>query len=217
MFTTRLSGGKGGRNGYETLLDALHITQNNSRPNHPATCSKVERLHQTLKRWLAAHPAATIDELQAALDHFVHEYNQQRSHSSLTAKSIRTSGRLSSRNVSRWGFNSGVGGGLPAITPPRWKHRWAGALVLPGQDLYILLVIVGYTEAPVTKTLIDIDDDALDRAQRALRTTTKKDTVNEALAVVAALSARRRDLERFAADAHADLRDADIMSRAWQR
>jgi Arc/MetJ family transcription regulator len=69
----------------------------------------------------------------------------------------------------------------------------------------------------VTKTLIDIDDDALDRAQRALGTTTKKDTVNEALAVVAALSARQRDLERFAADVHADLRDADIMSSAWQR
>ena len=50
----------------------------------------------------------------------------------------------------------------------------------------------------MTKTLIDIDDDALDRAQHALRTTTKKDTVNEALAVVAALSARQRDLERFA-------------------
>jgi hypothetical protein len=83
VFTTRLSGGKGGRNGYETLLDALHITQKNSRPNHPTTCGKVERFHQTLKRWLAAHPAATIDELQAALDQFVHEYNQQRPHSSL--------------------------------------------------------------------------------------------------------------------------------------
>jgi len=83
VFTTRLSGGKGGRNGYETLLDALHITQKNSRPNHPTTCGKVERFHQTLKRWLTAHPAATIDELQAALDQFVHEYNQQRPHSSL--------------------------------------------------------------------------------------------------------------------------------------
>ena len=82
---------------------------------------------------------------------------------------------------------------------------------------YLLLAIIGCPEASVTKTLIDIDDDALDRAQRALRTTTKKDTVNEALAVVAALSARQRDLERFASDAHADLRDADIMSSAWQR
>jgi len=64
---------------------------------------------------------------------------------------------------------------------------------------------------------VDIDDDALSRAQRALNTNTKKDTVNEALAVVAALSARRRDLERFGVDAHSDLRDADIMSSAWQR
>ena len=69
----------------------------------------------------------------------------------------------------------------------------------------------------MTKTLIDIDEAALNDAKRALRTTTKKDTVNEALAVVAALSARRRDLERFAADAHVDLRDADIMSSAWPR
>ena len=69
----------------------------------------------------------------------------------------------------------------------------------------------------MTKTLIDIDEAALEVAKRALRTRTKKDTVNEALAVVAALGARRRDLERFAAHAHADLRDADIMSGAWQR
>jgi Arc/MetJ family transcription regulator len=69
----------------------------------------------------------------------------------------------------------------------------------------------------MTKTLIDIDDEALDRAQRELQTTTKKDTVNQALAEVAALGARRRDVERFAADDHADLRDADVMSSAWQR
>jgi transposase InsO family protein len=84
VFTTRLSGGKGGRNGFETLLDTLGITQKNSRPNHPTTCGKVERFHQTLKRWLNAHPpAATLDELQASLDQFVHEYNQQRPHRSL--------------------------------------------------------------------------------------------------------------------------------------
>lgn len=69
----------------------------------------------------------------------------------------------------------------------------------------------------MTKTLIDIDDGALDLARRALGTTTKKDTVNQALASVAALSARQRDLERFAADAHADLRDVKIMSSAWRR
>ncbi|MEE9414247.1 MAG: type II toxin-antitoxin system VapB family antitoxin [Acidimicrobiales bacterium] len=69
----------------------------------------------------------------------------------------------------------------------------------------------------MAKTLIDIDESALEHAQRALGTTTKKDTVNGALAAVAALSARRRDLDRFKADRHADLRDPDIMSSAWQR
>jgi transposase InsO family protein len=35
VFTTRLSGGKGGRNGLEAELRALGITQKNGRPNHP--------------------------------------------------------------------------------------------------------------------------------------------------------------------------------------
>ncbi len=83
VFTTRLSGGKGGRNGFETLLDGLHVAQKNSRPNHPTTCGKVERFHQTLKKWLTAHPAATLTELQALLDQFIDEYNQQRPHRSL--------------------------------------------------------------------------------------------------------------------------------------
>lgn len=69
----------------------------------------------------------------------------------------------------------------------------------------------------MTKTLVDVDEDALDRAQRALGTATKKDTINQALAQVAALAARRRDLERFTTDAHADLRDSEITSKAWQR
>jgi transposase InsO family protein len=51
VFTTRLSGGKGGRNGFESELRALGVTQKNSRPNHPTTCGKVERFQQTLKSW----------------------------------------------------------------------------------------------------------------------------------------------------------------------
>jgi len=30
------------------------VTQKHSRPNHPTTCGKVERFHQTLKKWLTA-------------------------------------------------------------------------------------------------------------------------------------------------------------------
>ncbi|WP_208814170.1 type II toxin-antitoxin system VapB family antitoxin [Micromonospora echinofusca] len=40
--------------------------------------------------------------------------------------------------------------------------------------------------------MIDIDDEMLVRAQRALRTTTKRDTVNAALELAAAIDAERR-------------------------
>jgi len=56
VYTTRFSGGRGGRNGLETELQRLNIVQKNSRPNHPTTCGKVERFQQTLKKWLAAQP-----------------------------------------------------------------------------------------------------------------------------------------------------------------
>jgi transposase InsO family protein len=84
VFTTRLSGGKGGRNAFEAELHRLGITQINSTPNHPTTCGKVERFHQTLKRWLTRQPrAATTAELQTQLDAFVEEYNHRRPHRSL--------------------------------------------------------------------------------------------------------------------------------------
>jgi len=85
VFTTRLSGGKGGRNGLESELRRLGIVQRNSRPNHPTTCGKVERFQQTLKTWLRAQPdqPATIAELQTLLDRFVDIYNHQRPHRSL--------------------------------------------------------------------------------------------------------------------------------------
>jgi transposase InsO family protein len=85
VFTTRLSGGKGGRNSFEHELRRLHITQKNSRPNHPTTCGKVERFQQTMKNWLRHQPAqpATIGELQTLLDAFVDEYNNRRPHRSL--------------------------------------------------------------------------------------------------------------------------------------
>jgi Arc/MetJ family transcription regulator len=53
----------------------------------------------------------------------------------------------------------------------------------------------------MTRTIIDIDDDKLARAQRALRTTTKRETVNAALELAAAVDASRRS------EALADFRD----------
>ena len=84
VFTTRLIGGK---NAYEILLARLGVEQKNSRPNHPQTQGKIERFHQTLKKWLAARPKArTVAELQALLDQFKDVYNNQRPHRALNGK-----------------------------------------------------------------------------------------------------------------------------------
>jgi transposase InsO family protein len=85
VFTTRFSGGKGGRNGLETELRRLHIVQKNSRPNHPTTCGKVERFQQSMKKWLRAQPhqPATVADLQLMIDRFTDTYNHHRPHRSL--------------------------------------------------------------------------------------------------------------------------------------
>jgi transposase InsO family protein len=68
----------------ESELERLGVHFKNSRPYHPQTCGKVERLHQTLKRYLARQaPAQTLGELQGQLDAFVHYYNAIRPHRSL--------------------------------------------------------------------------------------------------------------------------------------
>lgn len=70
-----------GRVALEIELAALHISFRHSRAYHPQTCGKVERLHQTLKKWLARQdPAATAAGLQTQLDAFTAYYNTQRPH-----------------------------------------------------------------------------------------------------------------------------------------
>ena len=72
---------RNGRCAMETELAALGISYRHSRPYHPQTCGKVERLHQTLKRWLSKRaPCATLEELQGSLDRFGAYYNTVRPH-----------------------------------------------------------------------------------------------------------------------------------------
>jgi transposase InsO family protein len=80
VYTARFGGG---RNAFEYLLPLLGTRQKNGSPGHPQTQGKIERFHQTLKRWLAARPAATtIPELQHQLDRFRDHYNEHRPHRS---------------------------------------------------------------------------------------------------------------------------------------
>ncbi|MEU6798697.1 IS481 family transposase [Nonomuraea wenchangensis] len=85
VFTTRLAGGRGGRNAFEHELRRLHVRQKNSTPNHPTTCGKVERFQQTMKNWLRAQPRqpTTLAGLQTLLDRFCDACNHHRPHRSL--------------------------------------------------------------------------------------------------------------------------------------
>jgi transposase InsO family protein len=84
VFTTRLSGGQGGRNMFEAELVQLRVIQKNSRPNHPTTCGKVERFHETLKKNLRSQPPpTTITDVQTQLNAFIDDYNHDRPHRSL--------------------------------------------------------------------------------------------------------------------------------------
>lgn len=73
-----------GRTVLETELESLGIIYKHSRPYHPQTCGKVERVHQTLKTYLARQdPAETLEALQSQIDAFVEIYNHHRPHRSL--------------------------------------------------------------------------------------------------------------------------------------
>jgi transposase InsO family protein len=88
VFTTRLSGGRGGRNAFEHELRRLGIKQKNGKPNHPQTQGKVERFWQTLKNWLAAQDPQPADlaQLQALLDAFTSYNGTRRPHKSLPGR-----------------------------------------------------------------------------------------------------------------------------------
>ena len=71
----------------ETELERLGIRCIHSTPYHPQTCGKVERFHQTLKRFLARQVAAdSVALLQLQLDAFRTYYNQQRPHRALAGE-----------------------------------------------------------------------------------------------------------------------------------
>lgn len=81
VYTSRFTGG---RNEFEYLLHALGIQQKNGHPGHPQTQGKIERFHQTQKRWLTQQPPApNLAALQAQLDQFALVYNTQRPHRAL--------------------------------------------------------------------------------------------------------------------------------------
>jgi transposase InsO family protein len=92
----------------ELELERLGIAGKHSRPYHPQTCGKVERFHQTQKRWLAKQPPpATLEELGAQLDRFRIHYNLHRPHRAL--------GRKTPQEVWDAKVKAGPGAALPPV------------------------------------------------------------------------------------------------------
>lgn len=84
VYTARFTQGK---NGFEYLLSELEIVQKNGSPGHPQTQGKIERFHQTQKKWLSQQkPVKTMEQLQVQLDEFRSVYNTQRPHRALEMK-----------------------------------------------------------------------------------------------------------------------------------
>ena len=72
---------RGDRGALATELAQRGILFKHSRPYHPQTCGKVERFHQTIKKYLNANPTArSLPQLQTQLDAFTTYYNDIRPH-----------------------------------------------------------------------------------------------------------------------------------------
>ncbi len=102
---------RGGTGAMEAELAALGVVFKHSKPYHPQTCGKVERFHQTLKKFLEAqNKARDLAELQGQLDRFVTYYNEVRPHRSLgrrtprAAYEARTKARPSKQGIDVEGY-----------------------------------------------------------------------------------------------------------------
>jgi transposase InsO family protein len=66
---------------FERRLGRVGVKLLTSAPAHPQTLGKLERLHRTLKEWLAEQEVpGDLTELQALLDGFKQHYNDERPH-----------------------------------------------------------------------------------------------------------------------------------------
>lgn len=84
-FTSRNRHDNTGPSQFARTVTAAGTRLIHSSPYHPQTCGKVERHHQTLKKWLTHQPTppATLEDLQTLLDTYREHYNTRRPHSAI--------------------------------------------------------------------------------------------------------------------------------------
>jgi transposase InsO family protein len=166
---------QGGIAAMETELLLLGIASKHSRPYHPQTCGKVERFHQTMKRFLAKQdPPVTTKQLQRQLDRFVRVYNTDRPHRALDRKTpleafeARERARPSGAIIDTAGYrvrrDKVDRAGLVSV---RYKSRlhhigvgrayagWRVIILIAGLDIQIL----GEDGSPLRKLTLDLTKD----------------------------------------------------------
>ena len=172
IFTASKGGGVGDM---EAELLSLGIASKHGRPYHPQTQGKVERFHQTMKKYLAKQdPATTKKQLQGQLDRFVTYYNTVRPHRALgrrtpaevfTARDkshplgprIETAGhRVRNDKVDKTGsVTLRYRGKLHHIGVGRPYAGWRVILLVAGRDIRIL----GADGSPLRQLVLDPDHD----------------------------------------------------------
>ena len=78
-----------------------------------------------------------------------------------------------------------------------------------------MMTLRRYT-GPMSKHLVDIDNDLLAEATSILGASTMKEAVNRSLESVVLAARRRRHADRLGAMAGLDLDDPSVMSGAWR-
>jgi putative transposase len=91
-FTTRYTNPAAGPSRFTRAVTTHGTRLIHASPYHPQTCGKVERHHQTLKRWLATQqpPPPTLRSLQQRLNTYRTYYNTERRHSALGRRTPHT-------------------------------------------------------------------------------------------------------------------------------
>ncbi|WP_203731276.1 type II toxin-antitoxin system VapB family antitoxin [Streptomyces sp. SID12501] len=71
-------------------------------------------------------------------------------------------------------------------------------------------------EEAMSRTMIDLDDALIAEAAEILGTTTKRATVNGALAEFVAAAKRQRFMDMLEDGVFSDLGDPEVMAKAWR-
>lgn len=155
----------------EHELFSLGIAAKHSRPYHPQTCGKVERFHQTEKKFEAKQEGVlTKKQLQRELDRFVSYYNEVRPHRGIGRKTpaqvygarekaaptravVKTDGRrLRLDKVDRSGrITLRYRGRLHHIGIGNAYKGWRVAMLIDGRNVEI----VGLDGSPLRRLVLD--------------------------------------------------------------